>query len=98
VSEAKKQDRPIAQIKKDVDAVEAAFMKLFDSLERLMGKKIPATQRKAVMDILGDFENKAAKEAKKETATKKKKEEGGLADSSVPVESETFGWSYLDLM
>lgn len=104
ISEAKKQDKPVAELKKDIDAVEKAFSKLFDTLERLMGKKIPVTQRKAVMDILGNFEKKAVdestKDTKKSAAKAKKKEDGGLADSGAAASTDdsSNGWSYLELM
>ena len=79
-----------AEIKKELDAVEKAFAALFDSLEALMDKKIPKTQRAQIMAILTKFEEKVAKETtpaatdskddkKEKAANKTRKEDGGLA-------------------
>jgi hypothetical protein len=96
VTEAKKHDRSPAEFKREIAAVEKAFSQLFDKLETLMGKKIPATQRKSVMDILGSFEDTVEKGAsKKEKAKTAKKEDGGIIDDSSTWDND---WSYASLM
>jgi hypothetical protein len=83
-------DKKPAEIKKELDAVEKAFAALFDSLEALMDKKIPKTQREQIMAILTKFEEKVTKETtpaptatkdekKEKAANKTRKEDGGLA-------------------
>ena len=94
VPTTKIEKKPV-EIKKEIDAVEKAFTNLFDKLEELMDRKIPATQRKQIMDILTKFEEKVEKGAdKKEEATSKvrKKEDGGFAGE---VDDS---WSYISLM
>ena len=92
---ATKIERSPAEIKKELEAVEKAFDNLFDKLGELMGKEIPKTQRKKIMDILTKFEDKMEKgKDKKSVATAKvrKKEDGGFASS---VDDS---WSYASFM
>ena len=87
-------------VKKELEAVEVAFNNLFDKLGTLMGKSIPASQRKQIMDILTKFEDKMDKgSSKKDVATsKERKENGGSAGSGVDMFGAGNAWSYASLM
>lgn len=76
-------DKSPEVLKKEINALEKAFNNLFDRLGDLMGKKIPDSQRKEIMDVLNKFESKLDKP--------EKKAEGGLAGSTNADKSE---WSY----
>lgn len=106
-------DKKPTELKAELDELEKAFENLFDKLGKVMGREIPKSQRKQIMDILTKFEAKVEKnneDAKKEKATKKvRKEDGGLAgttdaglDSGVGSASDVFNadnsWSYISLM
>ena len=87
-------------VKRELEAVEEAFNNLFDKLATLMGKEIPKTQRKQIMDILTKFEDKVDKGAdKKEVATTKvRKEQGGMAGESKDYFGAGNPYSYASLM
>jgi len=97
-------DKNPEDIKKELEAVEKAFDTLFDKLGALMGKDIPKSQRKQIMDILTKFEAKVEKGIDKKSsatsAVRKKKEDGGLA--GMGDGGDMFGagnsWSYISLM
>ena len=89
-------DKHPTDIKNELAEVEKAFNNLFDKLGELMGKEIPPSQRKEIMDILTKFEQKVGKGTdKKEVAASqtRKKEDGGLASSEIDN-----SWSYASLM
>jgi len=88
-------DKNPDEIRKEINAVEKAFENLFDKLEILMDRKIPAEQRNQIMAILTKFEEKLDKGSdKKETATTKiRKEDGGLVSKK-----EDNSWSYISLL
>ena len=89
-----------ADVKKELEAVEVAFNNLFDKLGDLMGKKIPASQRKQIMDILTKFENKVEKGSDKKTSatSKVRKQDGGMAGASVDMFGAGNPYSYASLM
>ena len=93
-------DKKPEDVKKELEAVEVAFNNLFDKLGALMGKEIPKTQRKQIMDILTKFEDKIDKGSDKKSAatSKVRKEQGGMAGASKDVFGAGNPYSYASLM
>lgn len=93
-------DKKPEDVKKELEAVEVAFNNLFDKLGALMGKEIPKTQRKQIMDILTKFENKIDKGSDKKAAatSKVRKEQGGMAGASKDAFGAGNPYSYASLM
>ena len=87
-------------LKKEIAAVESAFDTLFDKLGDLMGKQIPQSQRKQIMDILTKFEDKVEKGTDKKSAatSKVRKEDGGMAGTGVDMFGAGNPYSYISLM